>query len=224
MNILVVDDEPLVADFVRRGLSAEGHVVTVVGDGTSGQGYALAGGFDLVLLDVTLPDRSGLDVCEQLRGAGVSTPIIMLTARDSVAERIEGLRKGADDYVVKPYAFEELLARIDSVVRRRALTLLDPDSDVLRHGDLVLDKQMMRVTRAGQQIALTAKEFGILELLMQRPGAVVSRERILNNVWSVNADPLTNIVEVYIGRLRRKLAEHGPQAIETLRGFGYRLV
>lgn len=223
MNILVVDDEPLVADFVRRGLTAEGHTVTVADTGIGGQGHALAGGFDLLLLDVTLPDRLGFEVCEQLRGAGVSTPIIMLTARDSVDERIKGLRAGADDYIVKPYAFGELLARMDSVVRRRTRTLLDQDAPVLRCGDLTLDKLAKRVTCAGQGIELTAKEFGILELLMRRSGAVISREQILNGVWSVNADPLTNIVEVYVGRLRRKLAEANAPLIETVRGFGYRL-
>lgn len=223
MNILVVDDEPLVADFVRRGLQAEGHAVTVAIDGASAQGHALAGGFDLVLLDINLPDRPGNEVCESLRGAGVSTPVIMLTARDSVPDRIDGLRKGADDYIVKPYAFDELLARIDSVVRRRTRSQLQPDHDVLKHGGIVFDRESKRVTHNGDTLELTVKEIGILELLMLKPGAVVSRERILNNVWSVNADPLTNIVDVYIGRLRRKLSATGAQPLETVRGFGYRL-
>jgi DNA-binding response OmpR family regulator len=223
MNILVVDDEPLVADFVRRGLTAEGHQITVVGTGIDAQGHAMAGGYDLMLLDITLPDKMGFDVCEQLRGAGVSIPIIMLTARDSVDERIRGLRAGADDYVVKPYAFEELLARIESVVRRRTRTLLDHELQVLNCGSLTLDKQAKRVSCAGRQIELTAKEFGILELLLRRTGAVISREQILNGVWSVHADPLTNIVEVYVGRLRRKLAEADAPLIETVRGFGYRI-
>lgn len=211
------------ADFVTRGLQAEGHQVTAVADGASGQGYALAGGFDLILLDVGLPDKSGVEVCESLRGAGVATPVVMLTARDAVEERILGLRAGADDYIVKPYAFEELLVRIDTVVRRRTRMQMEPDELRLEHGDIVLDRERVRVTRGGNAIELTAKEFGILEILLRRPGTVVSRERILNSVWSVNADPLTNIVEVYMGRLRRKLELHGPPAIETVRGFGYRL-
>lgn len=223
MNILVVEDETLVANFVRRGLQAEGHLVTVVADGTSGQGYALAGGFDIILLDVGLPDKSGIEVCEGLRGAGIGTPILMVTARDAVEDRISGLRAGADDYIIKPFDFDELLARIDAVVRRRIRNQIEPNQLRIESGDIVLDREQVRVTRGGNPITLTAKEFGILELLMRRPGTVVSRERILNTVWALNADPLTNIVEVYIGRLRRKLEEYGPSVIETVRGFGYRL-
>jgi DNA-binding response OmpR family regulator len=223
MNILVIEDEALMADFVRRGLAAEGHVVTVVGDGNSGQGYALGGDFDLILLDVGLPDKGGMEVCESLRGAGLSIPIIMLTARDSVADRVTGLRSGADDYIVKPYAFEELLVRIDTVVNRRSRTQIDAVPDRLSYGDLLLDRTSMRATLGGAVLQLTPKEIRILELLLRRPGHVVSRERILNSVWSTNSDPLTNIVDVYVGRLRKKLAGHGSAAIETVRGFGYRI-
>jgi DNA-binding response OmpR family regulator len=223
MNILVVEDERLMADFLRRGLSAEGHVVTVVHTGNEGHAYALAGGFDLVLLDWMLPDKSGIEVCEALRGAGVSTPILMLTAMDTVADRVTGLRNGADDYLIKPYAFDELVARIDALIRRRSRVRYDATVQQLVHGDIIFDKETLRVTRGGHALSLTAKEIGILELLMQKPGAIVSRERILNNVWSINADPLTNIVEVYVGRLRRKLQEFGPPIIETVRSFGYRL-
>ena len=223
MNILVVEDERLMADFLRRGLSAEGHMVTVVHTGHEGHGYALAGGFDLILLDWMLPDKNGIEICEALRGAGVSTPILMLTAMDSVADRVTGLRHGADDYLVKPYSFDELVARVDALVRRRSRTRYDGMVQELSHNDISFNKETLKVTRGGHILALTAKEIGILELLLQKPGAVVSRERILNNVWSINADPLTNIVEVYVGRLRRKLQEYGPPVIETVRGFGYRL-
>lgn len=225
MNILVVEDEPLMADFLRRGLSAEGHVVTIASDGHEGHGFALGGGFDIILLDIMLPGKSGLEVCEALRGAGVSTPILMLTALDSVPDRVKGLRHGADDYLIKPYAFDELMARIDAVVRRR--TGARPGNGncrQLRHDDILFDRDTMQASRAGAVLTLTAKEIGILELLLERPGNVVSRERILNGVWGIHADPLTNIVEVYIGRLRRKLQAHGPPAIETVRSFGYRLI
>lgn len=223
MNILVVEDEPLVADFLVRGLGAEGHVVQAAGDGAEGQAYALAGGYDVILLDVMLPDRSGLEVCEALRGAGVITPILMLTALDSIADRVDGLRSGADDYLVKPYAFDELLARIDALHRR---SVRPSRSEEARHfvcGDLTFDRDTMDIRRGRAKLELTAKEIGILELLIARPGSVISRERILNNVWGVHADPLTNVVDVYIGRLRRKLDAHGPPMIETIRGFGYRL-
>ncbi len=223
MNILVVEDERLMADFLRRGLSAEGHVVTVVHTGNEGHAYALEAGFDLILLDWMLPDKSGIEVCEALRGAGVSTPILMLTAMDTVADRVAGLRNGADDYLIKPYAFDELIARIDALVRRNSRARYDATVQQLVHGDIVFDKETLRVTRGGNPLSLTAKEIGILELLMQKPGTIVSRERILNNVWSINADPLTNIVEVYVGRLRRKLEAFGPPIIETVRSFGYRL-
>jgi DNA-binding response OmpR family regulator len=224
MNILVVEDEPLVADFLARGLSAEGHAVQVAVDGPEGHGYALAGGYDIILLDILLPGRSGLEVCEALRGAGITTPILMLTALDAVPDRIEGLRRGADDYVVKPYEFDELLARIDALVRRSARRLKPEEDRRFKSGDLEFDRETMEVRRGGAKLELTAKEIGILELLMTRPGTVVSRERILNSVWGVHADPLTNVVEVYIGRLRRKLEAHGPRMIETRRGFGYRLI
>lgn len=225
MKILVVEDEPLMADFLRRGLQAEGHAITIVTDGHEGQAYGMDNEFDLILMDVTLPGISGLQVCEALRGAGIATPIMMLTARDSTADKVEGLRHGADDYLVKPYAFDELVARIDALMRRQNRTTLSASfSPILSHDDICFDRETMKVTRGGQPLTLTAKEVGILELLLVRPGAVVSRERILNSVWGVHSDPLTNIVEVYMGRLRRKLNALGPAAIETVRSFGYRLI
>ena len=148
----------------------------------------------------------------------------MLTARDAVSDRIDGLRRGADDYVVKPYSFDELLARIDALFRRSARPSRSEEERRFKCGDLEFDRDTLEIRRGGARLSLTAKEVGILELLMARPGTVVSRERILNSVWGVHADPLTNVVDVYIGRLRRKLQAHGPPMIETVRGFGYRLV
>ncbi len=224
MNILVVEDEPLMADFLLRGLAAEGHAVTHAKDGFEGQVHVSASDFDMILLDVMLPGRSGIQVCENIRGAGNTTPVIMLSAMDNVADRVRGLRAGADDYMVKPYSFDELIARIDALMARNArMAPSNSEPQIFTHGSLVLDRSTARVTRDGNRIDLTAKEFGILKLLLERPGSVVSRERILNSVWGINADPLTNIVEVYISRLRRKLDQHGPETIETVRGFGYRL-
>jgi DNA-binding response OmpR family regulator len=224
MNILVIEDEPLMADFLKRGLSAEGHIITLARDGFEGQAYATSDEYDVILLDVMLPGRSGIDVCETIRDAGVASPVIMLSAMDSVADRIRGLRAGADDYVVKPYSFDELIARIDGLASRKSRGGQQSRSKtLLSHGSIALDRETVRVSRSGNRIDLTAKEFGILELLLERPGTVVSRERILNTVWGIHSDPLTNVVEVYIGRLRRKLDEFGPLSIETVRGFGYRM-
>jgi DNA-binding response OmpR family regulator len=223
MNILVIEDEPLMADFLKRGLSAEGHSITHAKDGFEGQAYATNDQYDIILLDVMLPGRSGIDVCEAIRDAGVASPVIMLSAMDTVADRIRGLRAGADDYVVKPYSFDELIARIDGLASRKTRGTQSRPKTLLNHGTISLDRETVRVARSGNRIDLTAKEFGILELLLERPGTVVSRERILNIVWGYHADPLTNVVEVYIGRLRRKLDEFGPLSIETVRGFGYRM-
>jgi DNA-binding response OmpR family regulator len=221
-RILVVEDEPLVADFLVRGLTAEGFKVTLARDGSTGEEQGHSGDFDVILLDWMLPGKSGRDVCSDLRGAGVTTPILMLTARDAVPERVEGLRAGADDYLVKPYAFEELLARIDALTRRGRR---DPSNGQkkLTYRDVEFDRSSLKVSRAGQPLHLTPKEIGILELLLVQPGHVVTRETILRQVWDMQSDPLTNIVDVYVGRLRRKLESHGDDVVETIRGFGYRL-
>ena len=213
------------ADCLRRGLAAEGHVVTVASDGHEGHRYSSGGEFDIILLDIMLPGKSGLEVCEALRGAGVSTPIPMLTALNSVPDRVKGLRHGADAYLIKPYAFDELMPRIDAVVRRsKGARFRQCNGRQLHHGDILLDRDTMKASREGATLTLTAKEIGILELLLERPANVVSRERILNSVRGVHADLLTNIVEVYMRRLRRKLQEYGPPAIETVRSYGYRLL
>lgn len=223
MRILLVEDERRVADFIARGLGAEGYSVTLAADGEAGLAAARDGGFDVVVFDVMLPLLSGREAVAALRHAGNHVPVLMLTALDEIDDRVAALREGADDYLAKPFAFDELLARIEAL-GRRAARWQDGNGRQLRAGDLVFDRDKMAVTVAGKPLALTAKERGILELLMRRPGHVLSRERILNTVWGASEDPLTNVVDVYIGRMRRKLLDAGGSAsIETVRGSGYRL-
>ena len=222
MRILIVEDEPRIADFLQRGLSAEGHFCIVADDGKSGLLLAQEGDFDLLLLDLMLPGMHGHEVCQQLRMNKVDMPVIILTAMDALDDVIAGLRMGADDYVTKPFAFEELLARIDTVMRRAST--VSPQDQVLTAGRLTFDRKSLRFSVDGEEIRLTAKELAIIELLMSRPGTLFSRERILSNVWGLNMDPMTNVVDVYIGKLRKKidpLSEHS--VIETVRGIGYRL-
>ena len=231
MNILVVEDDIRVSDFLDRGLRAEGYRVQVAHNGNDGllMAHELAqqsinhGEAGIVLMDVMLPGMSGLDICQNLRARGISIPILMLTAMGTLEDRVTGLRLGADDYLAKPFAFEELLARIEALARR-AKDFRPSASSKLTVSDLVLDLDSMRVTRNGNLIALTSKELAVLELLMSAPGRLYSRERILANVWSINEDPLTNIVDVYIRRLRSKVDEgHSNPLIHTQRGLGYRL-
>lgn len=222
MRVLIVEDETRIADFLQRGLRAEGHFCVVANDGESGLKLALEGDFDLLLLDLILPRMHGHEVCQQLRMKGLKTPIIILTGMDSQDDVVAGLRMGADDYMTKPFSFEELLVRMEAVLRRsQDVASQDP---VLRHGQLEFDRHSLRFTVEGREIKLTAKELAIIELLMSKPGTLFSRERILSNVWGLNMDPLTNVVDVYIGKLRKKIdnASH-PGIIETVRGLGYRL-
>lgn len=231
MNILVVEDDRRVADFLERGLRAEGHVVHVARTGPDGLALAqrmhrerqAADPPTVVLLDVMLPGLSGLEVCQSLRAARVGLPVLMLTALGAVEDRVAGLRMGADDYLPKPFAFEELLARIDALARR-AQGEHSPKADALQVDDLVLDLTTMRARRADQPLELTARELALLELLMRHPGRLFSRERILANVWGTHEDPLTNVVDVYIRRLRSKIDDGQARAlIHTVRGLGYRL-
>jgi DNA-binding response OmpR family regulator len=231
MNILVVEDDRRVADFLERGLRAEGHLVHVARTGPDGLALAqrlhrerqAADAPTVVLLDVMLPGLSGLEVCQSLRAARVGLPILMLTALGAVEDRVAGLRLGADDYLPKPFAFEELLARIDALARR-AQGEHNPKADALQVDDLVLDLTTMRARRADQPLELTARELVLLELLMRHPGRLFSRERILANVWGTHEDPLTNVVDVYIRRLRSKIDDGQARAlIHTVRGLGYRL-
>lgn len=232
INILIVEDDVRVADFLERGLRAEGFKVQVARNGPDGlrmaqalaQQSTLQKHASIVLMDVMLPGMNGFDVCQQLRAFGISLPIMMLTAMGTLEDRITGLKLGADDYLAKPFAFEELLARIEALARRPQDFSQNTVKLKLTVADLVLDLNTMRVSRAGDFIELTSKELAVLELLMSSPGKLFSRERILANAWGANEDPLTNVVDVYIRRLRSKIDE-GRQIslIHTQRGLGYRL-
>ena len=222
MNILVVEDDTRVADFLMRGLRAEGFGMQLARTGPEGLAAARDSEPSLLLLDLMLPGMSGLEVCQSLRAEGNHVPVLMLTAMSNLEDKVNGLRLGADDYLTKPFAFEELLARIEALLRRGREQRVKATS--LEVADLVLDRERMEATRAGRPIVLTAKELAFLELLMSAPGRVYSRERILSNVWGTNEDPLTNVVDVYVRRLRAKIDEGHPVAlIKTVRGFGYRL-
>jgi len=222
MRILIVEDETRIADFLQRGLRAEGHFCLVANDGETGLSLAMEGEFDLILLDLMLPGMHGLEVCQQLRMKQVNTPLIILSAMDSLDDVIAGLRMGADDYMTKPFSFEELLVRIETIMRRSSA--IADQEQTLKAGPLVFDRKSLRFFTDDEEIKLTAKELAIIELLMSNPGTLFSRERILNNVWGLNMDPLTNVVDVYIGRLRKKIdRDSASSMIETVRGLGYRL-
>ncbi len=231
MNILLVEDDARIADFLLRGLRAEGWRVERAATGPEGLAMARAAARQaqaddaptILVLDLMLPGLGGLEVCQTLRSEGVSLPVLMLTALTTLEDRVAGLRLGADDYLCKPFEFEELLARLEALARRGRPTRPRASAQ-LTVADLVFDRDRMRVTRAGQPIALTARELALLELLMSAPGRLFSRERILATVWGTNEDPLTNIVDVYIRRLRSKIDEgFEPPLIHTQRGLGYRL-
>ena len=227
MTVLIVEDDKRVVDFLGRGLSAEGHKVQICLTGTDGFECAKNSDIELILLDVMLPGMNGIDVCQNLRSIGIETAILMLTAMTTVENRVAGLRCGADDYLGKPFAFDELLARMDALLRRGRTRMPDSECAVLSVGDVRFDLNSMSVTHAGTRVKLTAKELALLELLMRHPDRLYSRERILLNVWGTQDDPLTNVVDVYIGRLRSKLAETRKDScaelIETVRGLGYRM-
>lgn len=221
MDILLIEDETRVADFIRRGLSAEGWSVTHAGDGESALHLAVDSAFDVIVLDLMLPGISGQDVCRTLRARKNHTPILMLSALDAADERVAGLRLGADDYLPKPFDFDELVARIQALHRRAKAWKDDQLSGVLDCDGVVFDRNAHGVSINGTPIDLSGKERDILLLLMAGRGRAFSRERILNAIWGLNADPLTNVVDVYIGRLRRKLKEHGGR-LTTVRNVGYR--
>ncbi|MEF8816315.1 MAG: response regulator transcription factor [Salinibacter sp.] len=219
-HLLLVEDEPDVASFVRQGLEEEGYEVSWAEAGRRGLEYAQQGGIDLVLLDLRLPDLSGLEVCERLRLHRPEVPILMLTALDAVEDRVRGLRAGADDYLPKPFAFDELVARIEALLRR-----MDRSSEPGRveDGPLVLDPAARTCTFDGTQVDLTPTEFDLLAFLMARKGQALSRETIHQDVWGHDFDRGTNLIDVYVNYLRRKLDEVGCEApIETVRGIGYR--
>lgn len=231
MKILLIEDDPRIADFLLRGLRAEGHHLQRAAHGVHGLAMvqdAVRGRSPcdlpmVLVLDLMLPGMGGMEICQTLRAAGIGIPILMLTALSSLDERVTGLRMGADDYLCKPFEFEELLARLEALARRTQPMQSDRSS-LLKVDDLVLDRDRMRASRAGRPLNLTARELALLELLMSAPGRLFSRERILATVWSQSEDPLTNVVDVYIRRLRSKIDEPYSRAlIHTARGLGYRL-
>jgi len=224
MRILLVEDDQRIVDFVQRGLKAEGYIVEVANNGKDAIAMGTEGKFQAIILDLGLPDLNGRQICERLRGNGVDTPILMLTARDTVQDKVSGLRSGADDYMTKPFAFEELLARIEALMRRRGGEIKKPEAKELQLADLVLNSETHEVRRGDVIIDLTPKEFTLLECFMRMPGKVLSRTRILEQVWGYSADPLTNVVDVYIRQLRRKIDDDFDlKLLKTVRGFGYKL-
>lgn len=222
MNLLLVEDEARVADFILRGLRAEGWLVTHAPDAESALELMPRERFDVIVLDLMLPGLPGADFCRKLRARGDHTPILMLSARDALEDRVEGLRIGADDYMVKPFEFDELIARIEALARRSGRFVQTAPEAVLQAGAIALDLETLEATVEGEYLDLTVKEREILKLFLSRPGRVFSRERILNTVWGASEDPLTNVVDVYVGRLRRKLGSHSDK-LQTVRGAGYRL-
>ena len=202
MKILIIEDEPKTGDYLKQGLTESGFVTELAVNGVDGLHLALTGDFDLLVLDVMLPGLSGWQVLERLRQSGKEMPVLFLTARDEVEDRVHGLELGADDYLVKPFAFSELLARVRTLLRRGKSAL---EASVLRAADLELDLMRRRVTRAGSRIELTAKEFALLELLLRRQGEVLPRSMIASQVWDMNFDSDTNVIEVAIRRLRAKV-------------------
>ena len=215
-RILIVEDEPRIASFVEKGLRANGFTTSVTGSGNEGLFLAQTGEFDLLILDIGLPDRDGFDVLRELRARNKAIPVIILTAREGVPEKVQGLEGGADDYMTKPFSFEELLAR----VRARLRSDRDPEQTVLKAGDATLDLRTRRMLVPGKDIELTAREFVLAETFFRHPGQVLSREQLLSRVWGYDYDPGSNIVDVYVGYLRRKI---GDTRIKTVRGMGYRL-
>ncbi|MCM2392081.1 response regulator transcription factor [Streptomyces albipurpureus] len=215
-RILIAEDEAGIASFVEKGLRSNGFVTSVVGDGLSAYEHARAGDCDLMILDLGLPAVDGLTVLRKLRELRVTLPVVILTARDSVSDVVAGLETGADDYISKPFAFEELLARVRLRLRGEA----GPEASVLRVGDLVLDLRTRRVHVDGRVAELSAREFALAEVFLRNPDQVLTREQLLSRVWGFDYDPGSNIVDVYVRYLRRKL---GPDRVETIRGVGYRL-
>ena len=220
MRILVVDDDRRLCSVVKRGLIEETYAVDVAYDGEEGEYCAAVNSYDLIILDIMMPKKDGIEVCQEVRAKNINTPILMLTAKDAVEDRVKGLDAGADDYLVKPFAFNELLARIRALLRREAMT----KSPELEVGDLVLNTLTREVWRGQRAIELTTKEYVILEYFMRHPNIVVTRTMIEEHAWDYDFDSMSNLVDVYIRRLRRKIdTEEGKSIIQTVRGAGYRL-
>lgn len=218
MRLLIIEDEAKIAGFIKRGLKEEGYSVDVAADGEDGYFLALTQDYDLIVLDIMLPKMDGLSLCRRLRDEKKTVPILMLTVKDSVKDKVAGLNAGADDYLTKPFAFEEFLARCRALLRKRESTAVTK----LQAADLVLDLLTHKVTRAGEEIILTPREFALLEYLLRSRGTVVTRTMISEHVWDIHFDPFTNIIDVYINYLRKKIDTGRAQPlILTVRGRGY---
>jgi len=221
MRLLVVEDEVKTGDYLRQGLAEAGFLIVLARNGLDGHHLAMTEAFDLIILDVMLPDVEGWRIVQSLREAGHQTPVLFLTARDSVDDRVKGLELGADDYLVKPFAFSELLARVRTLLRRGTVPML---TDHLQVADLILDLPRRRASRAGTKIILSQKEFALLELFVRRQGEVLPRSLIASQVWDMNFDSDTNVIDVAIRRLRAKIDDNfEPKLIHTVRGMGYKL-
>jgi heavy metal response regulator len=218
MRLLVVEDEKKVARFIKQGLEEEGYAVDLAGDGEEGLGMALDGVHDLFILDIGLPRRNGLQVLEELRKRKIATPVLLLTVRATIEDKVLGLDAGADDYLTKPFAFQELVARVRALLRRR----IESSPVLLQFSDLTLDLARRAVYRSGEKIELTAKEFALLEYFLRNPGRVLTRTQIIEHVWDYDFDSGTNLVDVYVNYLRKKVdSGREPRLIHTVRGVGY---
>jgi len=218
MRILVVEDEKKVAGFVKKGLEEEGYAVDVAHEGEEGLGMALDRLHDLIILDISLPKMDGIEVLRELRKRKVATPVLLLTVRATIEDKVLGLDAGADDYLTKPFAFQELVARVRALLRRRSEAL----PSVLQYADLTLDPARRSVFRAGKRIDLTAREFALLDYFMRNPERILTRTMILDHVWDYDFDPMTNVIDVYVNYLRKKIdAGREPKLIHTVRGAGY---
>lgn len=221
MRILVVEDDEKIANAIKKGLEQESYAVDVEYDGRDGQDSALGLNYDLIILDRMLPGMDGLEICQQMRKEGKKTPVLMLTAKDKILDRVEGLNSGADDYLIKPFAFDELVARVKALLRR-------PETQtgtILVVSDLTLDTITKQVTRGERDITLTPKEYSLLEYLMRNPDRILTKDQIIEHVWDFDADILPNTVEVYVGYLRNKIdtPKDNMKLIQTVRGFGYKI-
>lgn len=218
----MVEDEHKLAKALQSTLESERYVVDVCYDGQEGYEQASVEEYDLIVLDIGLPHMDGFEVCRQLRKDGINTPVLMLTARDGVSDRVAGLDSGADDYLVKPFEVEEMLARVRALLRRRA----DSNNPILKIGSLTLDPQTQQVTRAGKSVELSAKEYALLEFFMRHPNFILSKQKLLDRVWGDEVDPFSNVIDVYVGYLRKKIDKAFPKEtplLQTRKGMGYSL-
>ena len=216
MKVLVVEDEHKIANSIKKGLELENFVADVAFDGTEGFDMAASGDYDVIILDLMLPGMDGVEICKELRSEGVHKPILMLTAKSQIVDKVKGLNAGADDYLAKPFAFEELLARVKALNRRPKKL----DGKILSAGEIVLDTQKQTVTSEGKEMLLSVKEFSLLEYFLRHPNQVISKDRLIASVWNYDTDILPNTVEVFVASLRKKL---GREVIKTIRGFGYKI-